>query len=96
MVGVQFPRITREDLASLFGRLTRGGDEIAIIGKESINSHVIEGFAPRLPGGTEMLTRRLRGSTPKKHVMNHPTLERVTWQNKETLTLFVFSKILPS
>ena len=96
MVGVRFPRITREDLASLIGRLTRGGNEITIVGKESINSRVIESFVPHLPGGTEMLTRRLRRSTPKKHVMNHPTLERVTWQNKETLTLFVFSKILPS
>ena len=92
VVGVWFPRITREDLASLIGRLTRGGNEITIVGKESINSRVIESFVPRLPGGTEMLTRRLRRSTPKKHVMNHPTLERVTWQNKETLTLFVFSK----
>ena len=72
MVGVQFPRITIEEIASLFGRLTRGGDEIAIVGKESNNSHVIEGFAPRLPGGTEMLTRRLRRSTPQKARIESP------------------------
>ena len=65
VVAVQIPRIMIEGIASLFGRLNRGGDEIAIVGRDSINSHEGEGLRATP-------SRRNRDAHPKTSGENTP------------------------